>query len=156
MQMQDGCPVLVEGDLVRAVRQREPPGEHLRYVDQMPEPAVGWRHHLSRRPRVQGGEWCDRGDARQPGERPVVAAEPGAARRDQHVGRVRGLQKARICAVGPPRPRNGGQDSTPGEGHKKYEHRPAPPPGPEPVRSEMQDRAHPVSRPPGARPPSRT
>jgi hypothetical protein len=43
-----------------------------------------------------------------------------------------------------------------GEGYKKDEHCPAPPPGSEPLRNEMHGRAHPVSRLKGGRPPPRT
>ena len=132
-QMPGGCPVLVDGDLTRAIWRRQSAGQHPGRVEYMLEPAVGRCHYLRQCQRVQKGEWLDGGDARQPGQRPV-AAQPGAGRRDQHVRRVRGLEKTRICAVGPPRPRDRGQDGAPGNGHQKREYHPAPPAGPKPVR----------------------
>ena len=140
-------------DLARAVRPRQPPGQHLGNV-QLTPPAVqrclGDRGQvdLAARPdrlHVQPDHRGDLGHARQPGQRGVVAAYPGPGRRDQQVRGVRGVQEAGVGTGRPPRPRGRGQHSATGHRDEQDEYRPARPAGPELMRGQAQHYPHRVS-----------
>jgi len=99
VQVEGSCPVLVDGDLAWAIWRRQSAGQQHGGVEYMLEPAVGRCHYLRLCPRVQDGKRFNSADAGHPGQRPIITAQPGAARRDQYVGRVGGLEETRICAV---------------------------------------------------------
>ena len=130
-------------------RARQPPGDHPRVCP----PGAGTARRRARTATptaghcrggldVQADHRGHHGSTRQPGQRAVVAADPGPVRRDKRVGGLRCAEEPRVGAVGPPRPRGSGQDSAPADGHQQGEQRPAAPAGPKHVRGDAQNRAH--------------
>ena len=88
MQVQQRRPPLVHRNLAGPVFRWQSPGEHLGDVGLVPEPAVDRRLGGPRRAargqlEVQADSRGDPGDARQLGECPVVAAQPGPGGRDR-------------------------------------------------------------------------
>ena len=153
-QAQHGRPALVDRDLTRAIRRRQPPGEHLRDLDKPPEPPIDGRQGvqtprahrtMADRLQAQPSHWCHCAGAGQPAERIEVPAQPGKVWPNEHIRSLGGRQETRVGALCPPRPRGGGQHSTPGDGHQQHQHRPAPPPGTQLIGGEISDCPHPIT-----------
>jgi hypothetical protein len=87
-------PALIDGDLVRAARGRQSPGEHLGHLGECPEPPVSRRERIDtggghagmpERNQVHANDRRRRADARQPANRVQVATQAIAAWPDEHV-----------------------------------------------------------------------
>ena len=99
------------GDPVAAAVRRAPWD-----VDQVPRPAVIHRRRptwLSQRAARSGRRHGRPRRHRAAGPAPGSSRPGRPRRRNQHVGRLRGLKEARVGAVCPPRPRGRGQDAPP-------------------------------------------
>ena len=149
-QVQVGRGDLVDRYLVGAIRLRLAPGEHLRDLQQMAEPAIRRRkeHAVCAQPagsyrrRLKPDYRGDRRHVRETRQRVVITAESAACRRDEHVGRLRLLQEPGIRAIGPQRSRRSREHRPARQADEQYQEHPTPPPGPELVRGKAQDGPH--------------
>jgi hypothetical protein len=155
LQAHHGRPALVDHDLTRAIRRRQPPGEHLGHINISPQPPIKGHQGqgvargpaaTAKRPQVQARHHRHVIHVRQQGNRAEIAVQAGEIRHDEQVRGFGGRQETRIGAFCPRRPRGRGQNRTPGEGHQRSQHRPAPPPGTQLVSGQINDGPHPITR----------
>ena len=158
-QAHRGRRAVVDRDLTRAIRCRQPPGEHLGDIEKLaPIKGRDGRGNprgpgaMAQRLQVQDNERCDLADASEPGERAEIPGRAGEVWRDEHVRGLGGGQETRVGALCPRRPRGGGQHSTPGHAHQHRQRRPTPPPGTQLAGGEIDDCPHPITRRAGPRP----
>ena len=142
---------LVDHHLAGAMRPRLAPGEHLRELERVAEPAVQRRSDYginqfpagSHRQRLQPDDRCDRRHSREAGKRIIViAAESLAGRPDEHVRPLICLQEPGIRTCRPPRARGRREHRAARQADKQHQDSPAQPPGVELMGGKAQDGPH--------------